>query len=303
MRWQGREKSDNIEDRRNMRVSGDGGSGNNGGMLHLLPMAVKFLGFKGTAVAVVCLGAYGLFSGNLGNMLAVLGLRQGASISTSKEPIRETAAEKELVDFVSVILADTETTWTSLFQQQGKTYQKPRLVLFRDAVKSACGMAQSATGPFYCPGDQQVYIDLGFFDQLKNRFKAPGDFAQAYVIAHEIGHHVQKLLGISDKVHSARKKSSKVEGNRLSVLQELQADCFAGVWAYHAGNQDLLEEGDLEEGLAAATAIGDDTLQKQSKGYVSPDSFTHGSSAQRVQWFKTGLASGRMASCNTFSGK
>lgn len=303
MRWQGREKSDNIEDRRNMRVSGDGGSGNNGGMLHLLPMAVKFLGFKGTAVAVVCLGAYGLFSGNLGNMLAVLGLQQGASISTSKEPIRETAAEKELVDFVSVILADTETTWTSLFQQQGKTYQKPRLVLFRDAVKSACGMAQSATGPFYCPGDQQVYIDLGFFDQLKNRFKAPGDFAQAYVIAHEIGHHVQKLLGISDKVHSARKKSSKVEGNKLSVLQELQADCFAGVWAYHAGNQDLLEEGDLEEGLAAATAIGDDTLQKQAKGYVSPDSFTHGSSAQRVQWFKTGLASGRMASCNTFSGK
>ncbi|MCI5220285.1 MAG: hypothetical protein D3914_14120 [Candidatus Electrothrix sp. LOE2] len=286
-----------------MRVSGEGGSGNNGGMLHLLPMAVKFLGFKGTAVAVVCLGAYGLFSGNLGNMLAVLGLQQGASISTSKEPIRETAAEKELVDFVSVILADTETTWTSLFQQQGKTYQKPRLVLFRDAVKSACGMAQSATGPFYCPGDQQVYIDLGFFDELKNRFKAPGDFAQAYVIAHEIGHHVQKLLGISDKVHAARKKSSKVEGNRLSVLQELQADCFAGVWAYHAGNQDLLEEGDLEEGLAAATAIGDDTLQKQAKGYVSPDSFTHGSSAQRVQWFKIGLASGRMASCNTFGGK
>jgi predicted metalloprotease len=303
MRWQGREKSDNIEDRRNMRVSGDGGSGNNGGMLHLLPMAVKFLGFKGTVVAVVCLGAYGLFSGNLGNMLAVLGLQQGASISTSKEPIRETAAEKELVDFVSVILADTETTWTSLFQQQGKTYQKPRLVLFRDAVKSACGMAQSATGPFYCPGDQQVYIDLGFFDELKNRFKAPGDFAQAYVVAHEIGHHVQKLLGISDKVHAARKRSSEVEGNRLSVLQELQADCFAGVWAYHAGNQNLLEEGDLEEGLAAASAIGDDTLQKQSKGYVSPDSFTHGSSAQRVQWFKTGLASGRMASCNTFGGK
>jgi predicted metalloprotease len=303
MRWQGREKSDNIEDRRNMRVSGDGGSGNNGGMLHLLPMAVKFLGFKGTVVAVVCLGAYGLFSGNLGNMLAVLGLQQGASISTSKEPIRETAAEKELVDFVSVILADTETTWTSLFQQQGKTYQKPRLVLFRDAVKSACGMAQSATGPFYCPGDQQVYIDLGFFDELKNRFKAPGDFAQAYVVAHEIGHHVQKPLGISDKVHAARKRSSEVEGNRLSVLQELQADCFAGVWAYHAGNQNLLEEGDLEEGLAAASAIGDDTLQKQNKGYVSPDSFTHGSSAQRVQWFKTGLASGRMASCNTFGGK
>ncbi|WLE97489.1 MAG: neutral zinc metallopeptidase [Candidatus Electrothrix communis] len=303
MRWQGKRKSDNIEDRRNQRISGAGGFGNSNGILRLLPVAVKFLGFKGTVVVVACLGAYGFFSGNLGNMLAVLGLQQGTSISTSKEPIRETAAEKELVDFVSVVLADTEATWSTLFQQQGKTYQEPRLVLFRDAVKSACGMAESATGPFYCPGDQQVYIDLGFFDQLKNRFKAPGDFAQAYVVAHEIGHHVQKLLGISDKVHSARRKRSEVEGNKLSVLQELQADCFAGVWAYHAGNQDLLEEGDLEEGLAAASAIGDDTLQKQSKGYVSPDSFTHGSSAQRVQWFKIGLASGRMESCNTFSGK
>ncbi|MCI5167019.1 MAG: hypothetical protein D3903_13230 [Candidatus Electrothrix sp. GM3_4] len=301
MRWQGKRKSDNIEDRRDTPVSGAGGFGDSGGMLRLLPVAVKLLGFKGTAVAVICLGGYGLFSGNLGNMLSALGLQQGTSISTSKKPIRETAAEKELVDFVSVVLADTEATWSALFQQKGKTYQEPRLVLFRDAVKSACGMAQSATGPFYCPGDQQVYIDLGFFDQLENRFKAPGDFAQAYVIAHEIGHHVQKLLGISDKVHAARKKRSKVEGNKLSVLQELQADCFAGVWAYHAGSQNLLEEGDVEEGLAAASAIGDDTLQKQAKGYVSPDSFTHGSSAQRVQWFKIGLASGKMDSCNTFS--
>lgn len=241
MRWQGKRKSDNIEDRRNERVSGAGGFGNSNGILRLLPMAVKFLGFKGTAVVVICLGAYGLFSGNLGNMLAVLGLQQGTSISTSKEPIQETAAEKELVDFVAVVLADTEATWSTLFQQQGGTYEEPRLVLFRDAVKSACGMAGSATGPFYCPGDQQVYIDLGFFDQLKNRFNAPGDFAQAYVVAHEIGHHVQKLLGTSDKVHATRKTRNKVEGNKLSVLQELQADCYAGVWAYHAGNQDLLE--------------------------------------------------------------
>lgn len=299
MRWQGRRKSDNVEDRRDMHVSGGGGFGNNGNMLRLLPMAVKFLGFKGTVIAVLCLGAYGLFSGNLGSMLAVLGLQQGPSISTSKEPIQETAAEKELVDFVSVILAETETTWSALFQQKGQTYREPRLVLFRDAVKSACGLAQSATGPFYCPGDQQVYIDLSFFDELKNRFNAPGDFAQAYVISHEIGHHVQKLLGISDKIHSARKKVSKKESNRLSVLQELQADCFAGVWAYH--NQDMLEQGDVEEGLAAASAIGDDRLQKQAKGYVTPDSFTHGSSAQRVQWFKTGLTSGRMESCNTFT--
>lgn len=298
MRWQGRRKSDNIEDRRDMNVSGAGGFGDNGGMLRLLPMAVKFLGFKGTVIAVLCLGAYGLFSGNLGNMLALLGLQQGTSISTSRGPIQETAAEKELVEFVSVILAETETTWSALFQQKGQTYQEPRLVLFRDAVKSACGLADSATGPFYCPGDQQVYLDLSFFDDLQNRFKAPGDFAQAYVIAHEIGHHVQKLLGISDKVHSARKKLDKVQSNRLSVLQELQADCFAGVWANH--NQDMLEDGDVEEGLAAASAIGDDRLQKQAKGYVTPDSFTHGSSAQRVQWFKTGLTSGRMESCNTF---
>ncbi len=302
MRWRGKRKSSNVEDRRSMRVSGRGSMGSRGGMLNLLPMVFKFLGFKYTAILIVCLGAYGLFTGNLGNMLAVLGLQQGTTTSVSTEPLRETAEEKELVDFVSVILADTEETWTTLFQQKGKTYQEPRLVLFRDAVKSACGMAQSAVGPFYCPGDQQVYIDLGFFDQLKNRFKAPGDFAQAYVIAHEVGHHIQTLLGISSSVHAARKKLSKVEGNKLSVQQELQADCLAGVWANHADRaRQLLEAGDVEEGLTAASAIGDDTLQKQSRGYVSPDSFTHGSSAQRVKWFKIGLASGDMNSCDTFS--
>lgn len=242
------------------------------------------------------------YSGNLGNMLAVLGLQQGTTTSMSTQPLRETAEEKDLVEFVSVILADTEETWSTLFRQKGKTYQEPRLVLFRDSVESACGMAQSAVGPFYCPGDQQVYIDLGFFDQLKNRFKAPGDFAQAYVIAHEVGHHIQTLLGISSKVHAARKKLSKTESNKLSVQQELQADCLAGVWANHANNtRQLLEVGDVEEGLTAASAIGDDTLQKQSRGSVSPDSFTHGSSAQRVKWFKIGLASGDMNSCDTFS--
>ena len=183
----------------------------------------------------------------------------------------------------------------------GRRYEAPRLVLFRDAVDSACGTAQSAVGPFYCPRDQQVYIDLGFYSQLKNRYKAPGDFAQAYVIAHEVGHHVQKLLGISAKVHKARNNRGKVEANKLSVRQELQADCLAGVWAYHADRErHLLEVGDLEEGLAAASAIGDDTLQRQSKGYVSPDSFTHGSSAQRVKWFKIGFERGDIASCNTF---
>ena len=302
MRWRGKRKSSNVEDRRSMRISGRGRLGSRGGMLTLLPMVFKFLGFKGTAILIVCVGAYGLFTGNLGNMLGGLGLQQNTTTSTSTEPLRETAEEKELLDFVSVILADTEETWHTLFRQKGQTYQEPRLVLFRDSVKSACGMAQSAVGPFYCPGDQQVYIDLGFFDQLKNRFKAPGDFAQAYVIAHEVGHHIQTLLGISSKVHATRNKLSKAEGNKLSVRQELQADCLAGVWANHANStRQLLEVGDIEEGLKAASAIGDDTLQKQSRGYVSPDSFTHGSSAQRVKWFKIGLVSGDMDSCDTFN--
>lgn len=303
MRWRGKRKSSNIEDRRNMRVSGIGGSGGGGGgLLRLLPTVFKFLGFKGTAILVVGIGAYGLFTGNLGSMLGGLGLNQGSTTSMSSEPLRETAEEKELVDFVSVVLGDTEETWNTLFREKGKTYKEPRLVLFRGSVKSACGMADAAMGPFYCPGDQQVYIDLGFYDQLKNRFKAPGDFAQAYVIAHEVGHHIQTLVGTSSQVHTARSKLSEVEGNKLSVLQELQADCLAGVWANHANSsRQLLETGDVEEGLTAASAIGDDTLQKQSKGYVSPDSFTHGSSAQRVKWFKVGLASGDMDSCDTFS--
>jgi uncharacterized protein len=299
MRWRGNRKSSNVEDRRNMRVSGIGRAG--GGVLRLLPLLFKLLGVKGTLLLAVSVGAYGVFTGNLGNILAVLGLQQGATVSRSAAPLRQTAAEKERVEFVSVVLADTEETWTTLFRQQGQTYQQPRLVLFRDAVKSACGMAQSATGPFYCPADRKVYIDLSFFDQLSNRFKAPGDFAQAYVIAHEVGHHIQTLLGISAKVHAARSKLSQVEGNRLSVLQELQADCLAGVWANHANNsRQLLEAGDIEEGLTAASAIGDDTLQEKSKGYVSPDSFTHGSSAQRIKWFKTGFSSGDINSCDTF---
>jgi uncharacterized protein len=297
-------KSDNVEDRRqeSPSVGEDLGSGGGGGMLRLLPLAFRFLGFKGTIILAICIGAYGLFTGNLGNMLGGLGLQQGNTThQTAKAPVKETAAEKELVDFVSVVLADTEDTWGSLFKQMGKTYKEPHLVLFRNAVHSACGMAKSAMGPFYCPGDQDVYIDLAFYDQLKNRFKAPGDFAQAYVIAHEVGHHVQNLLGISGKVHEAQQRASKEEVNQLSVRLELQADCLAGVWAFHANKaRHILQTGDVEEGLNAASAIGDDTLQKQSQGYVSPDSFTHGSSAQRVKWFKTGLETGNINSCNTF---
>jgi predicted metalloprotease len=299
MRWRGRRQSSNVEDRRGMKASGRGRSS---GMLHLIPVAFKFLGFKGTIVLLACVGAYSYFTGNLSGLLTGLGLHPGTFVTETATPSHETTEEKELVDFVSVILADTEETWSSIFQKSGKTYKAPHLVLFRDSVDSACGMAQSAMGPFYCPRDQKVYIDLGFYDQLKNRFKAPGDFAQAYVIAHEVGHHIQTLLGISQKVHAARKKMSEVDANKLSVKQELQADCLAGVWAYHANSaRQLLEEGDIEEGLAAASAIGDDTLQKQSKGYVTPDSFTHGASAQRVKWFKIGLSRGDIAGCNTFN--
>ena len=235
------------------------------------------------------------------NMLGGLGFHQRAATRMSSAPLQETVAEKELAEFVSVILADTEDTWTALFQKKGRTYREPHLVLFRGSVDSTCGMAKAAIGPFYCPNDQKVYIDLSFYEQLKNRFKAPGDFAQAYVIAHEVGHHVQNLMGISQKVQEAQNKLSKEDSNNLSVRQELQADCFAGVWANHANRtRKLLEQGDLEEGLTAASAIGDDTLQKQAKGYVNPDSFTHGSSAQRVKWFKTGFGTGEMDDCNAF---
>jgi predicted metalloprotease len=218
--------------------------------------------------------------------------------------VKQSAQEKALVDFVSVVLADTEDTWHQLFRQMGSKYEEPNLVLFRGATKTACGFGQAAMGPFYCPADHKVYIDLSFYSDLKDRFKAPGDFAQAYVIAHEVGHHVQTLLGISQKVQKAKRSTSEVEGNKLSVRQELQADCFAGIWAYHADrSRQLLEAGDIEEGLNAASAIGDDRLQKQSQGYVSPDSFTHGSSEQRVKWFKIGFEHGDLKQCDTFSVK
>lgn len=300
MDWEGRRKSDNVEDQRGTEFSG--GSGGGGGMLNLLPAAVKLLGFKGTVIAAVIVGIFALMTGNLGSVISLLGLQQPAQVSSKTGPVQQTAEEEQLVDFVKVVLADTEETWHELLRQKGKNYEEPRLVLFRGAVQSACGFAQSASGPFYCPGDRKVYLDLSFFDELQERFHAPGDFAQAYVIAHEVGHHVQTLLGISAKVHAARKQRSKTEANKLLVKQELQADCFAGIWAHHADKKrKLLEEGDIEEGLAAASAVGDDTLQKQAQGYVVPDSFTHGSAAQRAQWFKVGLQSGDMDSCNTFA--
>ena len=300
MRWRGNRQSSNIEDRR-----GESGpsrlGGGSGGLLRLLPVVYHFLGFKGTAIAVLAIGAYALFSGNLG-ILTGTGELTDQTGSQQSGLVVESAEEQELVDFVSVVLADTEETWHALFQQQGATYQEPHLVLFRGAVSSACGLGQAAMGPFYCPGDQKVYIDLSFYSDLKHRFKAPGDFAQAYVIAHEIGHHVQTLLGVSEMVQQRLSGLSEADRNQLSVRQELQADCLAGVWAHHAHqSRQLLEEGDVEEGLAAASAIGDDRLQKQSQGYVSPDSFTHGSSAQRVKWFRIGLQRGDMKACDTFA--
>lgn len=298
MKWRGNRRSSNIDDRRGQPLSGMGSSGS--GLIRLLPAVIKFLGIKGTLIVAVGVIGLAVFTGHTQSLLALLGL--SSPPTATSQPHQQSAAEKELVDFVSVILADTEDTWTALFAAQDRRYVPPTLVLFRGAVKSACGLGQSAMGPFYCPADKQVYIDLSFYQQLKNQFQAPGDFAQAYVIAHEVGHHIQTLLGISQQVHSAKRQLSKTEANKLSVKQELQADCLAGVWAHHAHKaRQLLETGDIEEGLRAASAIGDDTLQKQASGHVSPDSFTHGSSAQRVQWFKTGLEQGEMGQCDTFS--
>ena len=279
MRWRSGRRSTNVEDRRRVRVSRKAAGG-------------------GIGIVVIALIAM-----YFGIDPSIFLSQQGptSSINTQQTTRQLPAAENQLAEFVSVVLADTEDTWKGLFSQMGKTYQEPKLVLFSGAVQSACGFAQAAMGPFYCPADQKVYIDLSFYQDLKNQHGAPGDFAQAYVIAHEIGHHVQTLLGISEKVHSARMRVSQMEGNKLSVMQELQADCFAGVWAHHADRaRQILEKGDIEEALGAASAIGDDRLQRKTRGYVMPDSFTHGSSAQRVRWFKQGLKSGDVLDCNTF---
>jgi uncharacterized protein len=278
MRWQGREQSSNIEDRRGMRIGRVGGIGGAGAII----------------VALIA-----LYFGE--DPSAVLQNLQGEPASVTGEPYQESAREAQSRQIIAVVLKDTEQTWQQLFAANGKQYQEPRLVLFSGAVQSACGTAQSAVGPFYCSADSQVYIDLSFYDDLKSRFGAPGDFAQAYVVAHEVGHHVQHLLGTSDKVHLAQQRNAS-QANTLSVRLELQADCYAGVWAQHAGAaRQLLESGDVEEGLAAASAIGDDRLQMQTRGYIAPESFTHGSSAQRVRWFKRGLQSGNMVSCDTFA--
>jgi predicted metalloprotease len=223
------------------------------------------------------------------------------AIEQSAPAAHQPPANDQMARFVSKVLASTEDTWNEVFRANGRQYQEPKLVLFTGSTPTACGTGQSAMGPFYCPGDQKVYIDLAFYRDLKERFKAPGEFAQAYVIAHEVGHHVQNLLGIADKVHEARQRAGKAEANALSVRMELQADCLAGVWGKRTDTmKGVLEPGDLEAALTAASAIGDDRLQQQSQGRIVPESFTHGSSAQRVRWFKVGFESGDMNQCNTF---
>ncbi|MDH3727076.1 MAG: zinc metallopeptidase [Myxococcales bacterium] len=278
MRWKGRKQSARVEDRRGMRAGPT---------------------LAGGGIGLLLLVGVGLFMGvDPSTLMQVVQTQQQ---STATAPAPRTALEDEQAQFVAVVLADTEDTWNAVFQEAGRNYQEPTLVLFSGAVRSACGFAQAAMGPFYCPADQKVYIDLSFYSDLQNRFQAPGDFAQAYVIAHEIGHHVQTLLGISEKVQRQKAQVGEVEANQLSVRQELQADCLAGIWAHHADRtRDLLERGDIEEGLNAASAIGDDRLQKQSRGYVTPESFTHGSSEQRVRWFQQGYATGDVNQCNTF---
>ena len=293
MKWEGGRQSDNVEDRRG--DGGGGGGGRGGGMA------------KG-GIGVILIAVVAMFLGLDPSM--VLGLLGGGGQTATSPQVSQQAPAKrppegdQMAKFVSVVLADTEDTWTGLFKQSGSQYKVPKLVLFRGAVQSACGRAEAAMGPFYCPSDQKVYIDLAFFDDLQRRFNAPGEFARAYVIAHEVGHHVQNLLGIADKVDAQRKRLSEVEYNKLQVRMELQADCLAGIWAHHANRtRNILERGDVEAAMAAATAIGDDRLQQQSRGYVTPESFTHGSSQQRVRWFRRGLDSGQIAQCNTFQAR
>ncbi len=292
MKWEGNRESDNVEDRRS------GGGGGFGG----LPIGGRGIGLGTIVVALLAGWLLGI------NPLTLLSALSGGGapvVQQQRGPAPAPPANDEAARFVSVVLADTEDVWTPIFQQGGATYRQPKLVLFRGATPTACGTGQSAMGPFYCPGDQKVYIDLGFFDTLKRELGAPGEFAQAYVIAHEVGHHVQNQLGITGKVDSMRGRISETDSNALSVRVELQADCFAGVWANKAQSaRQILEQGDVESAMNAAAKIGDDALQKSSgRGVVVPESFTHGSSEQRQRWFHTGLKTGSVKACDTFSAR
>jgi predicted metalloprotease len=290
MRWRDGKRSSNVEDRRNTSTRRHNG---------LSQGKRKAAGGGLGVLLIVLVGSY--FGVDLSPLLN--GLQQSNSLGNTQSaaPTAPSGQQDQRADFVSVVLADTEDVWHTLFAQAGKRYQEPGLVLFSNTTSSACGHAQSAMGPFYCPADQKVYIDLQFYDDLQSRFGAPGDFAQAYVIAHEVGHHVQTLLGTSKKVRQAQSRANKAQANQLQVRMELQADCYAGLWAHHADKaRQILEQGDVEEALNAAAAIGDDRLQQQAQGYVVPESFTHGSSKQRARWFREGLQYGKVSRCDTF---
>ena len=284
MRWEDRDGSENLEDRR-----GQGGGG--GGALK-----------GGMGILLVGVITYFMSGGDLGKTFSVvMGEVAKNQTSVSTSTYQKTPHTEKQKRFVSVVLRDTEDVWSAIFAQNGKRYPNPKLVLFSGATSSACGKASMATGPFYCPADKKVYIDLGFFTELENRHNAGGDFARAYVIAHEVAHHVQNVMGTLQKVHNAKSTATKIQSNRLQVKVELQADCYAGIWTHHADKtKNILEAGDIEEALNAASQIGDDTLQKKARGYVVPDSFTHGSSAQRMKWFKIGYETGSISQCNTF---
>jgi uncharacterized protein len=283
MRWRDERQSDNIEDRRGMSI----------------PRGAKIGGVSGLGLLAVVL--IGMFFG-IDPTVLLQGVQEVQTPSVSVERSGRPAGKDDQRDFVAAVLGETEDVWHEVFRKMGRTYQAPTLVLFSRAVESACGMAGTAVGPFYCPSDHKVYLDLTFFEDLRTRFGASGDFAQAYVIAHEVGHHVQTLLGISKKVNELQSRVSPSEKNRLSVRMELQADCLAGVWAHQAEkSRHILEAGDIEEGLNAANAIGDDRIQRKTQGYVVPDAFTHGSAAQRVRWFKLGLEFGNLQTCDTFN--
>ncbi|MES2423769.1 MAG: neutral zinc metallopeptidase [Pseudomonadota bacterium] len=290
MKWEGNRESDNVEDRRS-----GGGLGGGGGLL-----GGRSIGIGTIVIALVGGWVLGI------NPLTILNLLSGGgapvAVQQQQSPAQRPPADDRMAQFVSTVLADTEDVWKDVFTKGGGSYREPTLVLFRGATQTACGAGQAAMGPFYCPADQKVYIDLGFYETLKNRLGAPGDFAQAYVIAHEVGHHVQNLLGITGKMEEMRRRVNQTEYNALSVRLELQADCFAGVWAHHAQNaRQILEKGDVEEAMNAAAKIGDDALQRSSGGAVVPESFTHGSSAQRQRWFDNGLKNGSVKACDTFS--
>lgn len=306
MEWKGRRQSDNIEDRRGSSVGPTGGGRNPFGRSGIqIPMGS---GRRGGGLSIGTI----IFLVVIYFVLKMMGIDMLQMLddgSTQQPGYEQTVGERptspaadEMTAFVRTVLAETEDTWNGIFKAEGETYEEPTLVLFSGQVSSACGFASSATGPFYCPGDRKVYLDTAFFQQLSDQFGASGDFAEAYVIAHEIGHHVQNLTGVLPKFNQMRQSMSEVEANQMSVRVELQADCFAGIWGKYTEQKGLLEAGDLEEALNAAHQIGDDTLQKRSQGYVVPDSFNHGTSAQRAKWFKRGFESGEFAACDTFSG-